>query len=85
MSGCTEDAGIVSLDQFSQPVYRSGEEEKPKELPATSVCLHQNISAVNANYHAHVKLALQDPDSSTCHCRTVQLSVTRVIFKMLVV
>ncbi|XP_041101622.1 transcription factor TFIIIB component B'' homolog isoform X3 [Polyodon spathula] len=36
MSGCTEDAGIVSLDQFSQPVYRSGEEEKPrKELPAT--------------------------------------------------
>ncbi|XP_058845570.1 transcription factor TFIIIB component B'' homolog isoform X2 [Acipenser ruthenus] len=36
MSGCTEDAGIVSLDQFSQPVYRSGEEEKPKELPATS-------------------------------------------------
>ncbi|XP_058843877.1 transcription factor TFIIIB component B'' homolog isoform X2 [Acipenser ruthenus] len=36
MSGCPEDAGIVSLDQFSQPVYRSGEEEKPKELPATS-------------------------------------------------
>ncbi|XP_041093276.1 transcription factor TFIIIB component B'' homolog isoform X7 [Polyodon spathula] len=35
MSGCTEDAGIVSLDQFSQPVYRSGEEGESKELPAT--------------------------------------------------